>query len=32
MENLLTLGEQFIFSVMGLASVVAVAVSIDRGL
>ncbi len=32
MENLLTLGEQFIFSIMGLASVVAVAVSIDRGL
>jgi len=32
MENLLTLGERAIFSVMGLASVIAVAVAIDRGL
>ena len=32
MENLLTVGENLIFSVMGLASVIAVAVSIDRGL
>ena len=32
MENLLTLGERAIFSIMGLASVVAVAVAIDRGL
>jgi len=32
MENLLTLGERTIFSIMGLASVVAVAVAIDRGL
>jgi biopolymer transport protein ExbB len=30
MENLLTLGERIIFSVMGLASVVAMAVAIDR--
>lgn len=32
MENLLTLGERTIFSIMGLASVIAVAVGIDRGL
>jgi len=32
MENLLTLGERIIFSVMGLASVLALAVVIDRGL
>ncbi|HNX24081.1 MAG TPA: MotA/TolQ/ExbB proton channel family protein [Spirochaetota bacterium] len=32
MENLLTLGERAIFSIMGLASVIAVAVAIDRGL
>jgi biopolymer transport protein ExbB len=32
MENLLTLGEQIIFGIMGLASVIAVAVVIDRGL
>ncbi|HPS87525.1 MAG TPA: MotA/TolQ/ExbB proton channel family protein [Spirochaetota bacterium] len=32
MENLLTLGERTIFSIMGLASVIAVAVAIDRGL
>lgn len=32
MENLLTLGERIIFSVMGLASVIALAVAIDRGL
>ena len=32
MENLLTLGEQIIFSIMGLASVLALAVTIDRGL
>ena len=32
MENLLTLGERTIFSIMGLASVVALAVGIDRGL
>lgn len=32
MENLLTQGERLIFSIMGLASVIAVAVSIDRGL
>lgn len=32
MENLLTLGERVIFSIMGLASVIALAVAIDRGL
>jgi biopolymer transport protein ExbB len=32
MENLLTLGEEIIFGIMGLASVLAVAVVIDRGL
>jgi len=32
MENLLTLGERAIFSIMGLASVIALAVAIDRGL
>lgn len=32
MENLLTLGETGIFSIMGLASVIALAVAIDRGL
>jgi len=32
MENLLTLGEHIIFGIMGLASVLAVAVVIDRGL
>jgi len=32
MENLLTLGEHVIFSIMGLASVLALAVVIDRGL
>lgn len=32
MENLLTLGERAVFSIMGLASVVAVAVAIDRAL
>lgn len=32
MENLLTLGERAIFSIMGLASIIAVAVMIDRGL
>lgn len=32
MENLLTLGERVIFSIMGLASVLALAVVIDRGL
>jgi biopolymer transport protein ExbB len=32
MENLLTLGERAIFSIMGLASIIAVAVAIDRGL
>jgi len=32
MENLLTIGERAIFSIMGLASVIAVAVAIDRGL
>ena len=32
MENLLTLGEQIIFTIMGLASVLALAVAIDREL
>lgn len=32
MENLLTLGERVIFSVMGLASIIALAVVIDRAL
>ncbi|HOP62833.1 MAG TPA: MotA/TolQ/ExbB proton channel family protein [Spirochaetota bacterium] len=32
MENLLTLGERAIFSIMGLASVIALAVTIDRAL
>ena len=32
MENLLTLGEQIIFSIMGLASILALAVTIERGL
>lgn len=32
MENLLTLGERAVFSIMGLASIVAVAVAIDRAL
>ena len=32
MENLLTLGEQIIFSIMGLASIIALAVTIERGL
>lgn len=32
MENLLTLGERIIFSVMGVASIIAMAVMIDRGL
>ncbi|MCL2155219.1 MAG: MotA/TolQ/ExbB proton channel family protein [Leptospirales bacterium] len=32
MENLLTLGERIIFTIMGLASVLALAVTIDRGL
>lgn len=32
MENLLTLGERAIFSIMGLASIIAFAVAIDRGL
>jgi biopolymer transport protein ExbB len=32
MENLLTLGERIIFSIMGLASILAVAVGIERGL
>ena len=32
MENLLTLGERIIFIIMGLASVLALAVTIDRGL
>lgn len=32
MENLLTLGERIIFSIMGVASIIALAVMIDRGL
>jgi biopolymer transport protein ExbB len=32
MENLLTYGEKFIFGIMGCASVIALAVGIDRGL
>jgi biopolymer transport protein ExbB len=32
MENLLTLGERIIFSIMGAASIIALAVMIDRGL
>jgi biopolymer transport protein ExbB len=32
MENLLTIGERLIFSIMGLASILALAVSIEKGL
>jgi biopolymer transport protein ExbB len=32
MENLLTVGERIIFSIMGLASILALAVGIERGL
>jgi biopolymer transport protein ExbB/TolQ len=32
MENILTIGERLIFSIMGLASVLALAVGIERGL
>ena len=32
MENFLTIGERLIFSIMGLASILALAVSIEKGL